>query len=675
MTALPPRSNSRRKKQTSTIQNDAKSESKRISPRYCVIGGGIAGVCCAQELSRLHPNEIIVLISQTDVLREVTAIMKLTQNLEEFSVFERRTEQFCMDNKNIQVINASLESINYDKKTLYLSNKEIISFNVVCICTGSQPKTLFTTNHSNILTIRDIQSVQEITERLKTARKVCVIGNGGIAMELVTTLTFCDVNWTIKDNYIGSAFFDATASAFVAPDLIQRADANIPTSTNKRCIDKLSEDSESAMTGNDDDDDMNVEKSTITETEFRHHGSALGPEWISKSSLLTNIPTNIQSRKGSLNIQFGDEVISVEQNQVKDKNKDNDNTNSNEYPLKVYTKNGQIIECDFMISAVGVKPNTDFIKNINNDTKILNELDVDSDGGIIVNDCQQTSLSDIFAAGDCCTVKVADPFTTINNSDKSKSNQGILDHHWFQMKLWTQARTMGAYAGQCIYEYNHNKNSNSNSNINNNKNIKLIANNISFELFAHVTRFFGHKVVLLGRYNAQGLGVGYESRIKEMVVTDKGLVKGQMSIGEVATALAQGKYKAKSKSTSGTTTTTTTTTTTITTTTTANEENDDEDDGDDQMYCKDEENVSQLTSKQLSSSSAKLKDVEIWIRITPNEEYIKVVVFKGRVVGALLLGDTDCEEVFENLILNKIDVSDIGEAILDPDLDLEGYFD
>ena len=79
--------------------------------------------------------------------------------------------------------------------------------------------------------------------------------------------------------------------------------------------------------------------------------------------------------------------------------------------------------------------------------------------------------------------------------------------------------------------------------------------------------------------------------------------------------------------------------------------------------------------KQLSSSSAKLKDVEIWIRITPNEEYIKVVVFKGRVVGALLLGDTDCEEVFENLILNKIDVSDIGEAILDPDLDLEGYFD
>ena len=31
-----------------------------------------------------------------------------------------------------------------------------------------------------------------------------------------------------------------------------------------------------------------------------------------------------------------------------------------------------------------------------------------------------------------------------------------------------------------------------------------------FELFAHVTRFFGYKVVLLGLFNAQGLGKDYE---------------------------------------------------------------------------------------------------------------------------------------------------------------------
>ena len=37
-----------------------------------------------------------------------------------------------------------------------------------------------------------------------------------------------------------------------------------------------------------------------------------------------------------------------------------------------------------------------------------------------------------------------------------------------------------------------------------------ISRDFCFELFSHVTRFFGFKVVLLGRYNAQGLGDDYE---------------------------------------------------------------------------------------------------------------------------------------------------------------------
>ena len=49
--------------------------------------------------------------------------------------------------------------------------------------------------------------------------------------------------------------------------------------------------------------------------------------------------------------------------------------------------------------------------------------------------------------------------------------------------------------------------------------------------------------------------------------------------------------------------------------------------------------------------------VELWVRIIPGQQYIKLVVFHGKVVGAPLLGDTDLEEVFETLILNRLDVS------------------
>lgn len=56
-------------------------------------------------------------------------------------------------------------------------------------------------------------------------------------------------------------------------------------------------------------------------------------------------------------------------------------------------------------------------------------------------------------------------------------------------------------------------------------------------------------------------------------------------------------------------------------------------------------------------------------------EFIKIVLQNGRVVGAILIGETDLEETFENLILNQIDVSALGEDLLNPDVDIEDYFD
>lgn len=83
------------------------------------------------------------------------------------------------------------------------------------------------------------------------------------------------------------------------------------------------------------------------------------------------------------------------------------------------------------------------------------------------------------------------------------------------------------------------------------------------------------------------------------------------------------------------------------------------------------------SSDQNSDHSAKSgsAEVEILLRITPGKEYIKLVVHRGRVIGAILIGETDMEEVVENLILNNIDVSRYGIDILDPDRDIEGYFD
>ena len=53
----------------------------------------------------------------------------------------------------------------------------------------------------------------------------------------------------------------------------------------------------------------------------------------------------------------------------------------------------------------------------------------------------------------------------------------------------------------------------------------------------------------------------------------------------------------------------------------------------------------------------------------------RVVTYKGKVVGAVLVGETNLEETFENLIQDKIDVSHLESDLLDPDVDIEDYFD
>jgi NAD(P)H-nitrite reductase large subunit len=128
------------------------------------------------------------------------------------------------------------------------------------------------------------------------------------------------------------------------------------------------------------------------------------------------------------------------------------------------------------------------------------------------------------------------------------------------MRLWNQASQMGDYAARSMLAERTNE---------------KISLDFCFEMFAHITKFFGFKVILLGKYDARGLG----------------------------------------------------------------------------------------------------NDYQLLLRCTEGVEFVKVVIHNGRVYGALLIGDTELEETFENLILNQIDVSALGENLLNPDIDIEDYFD
>lgn len=63
----------------------------------------------------------------------------------------------------------------------------------------------------------------------------------------------------------------------------------------------------------------------------------------------------------------------------------------------VKTDSGETLAADMVVFAIGVAPNTDFLKD--------SGVELDERGGIVVNQRLQTSAESIFAAGDCATVE------------------------------------------------------------------------------------------------------------------------------------------------------------------------------------------------------------------------------------------------------------------------------
>ncbi|MFA6291106.1 MAG: FAD-dependent oxidoreductase [Victivallales bacterium] len=69
--------------------------------------------------------------------------------------------------------------------------------------------------------------------------------------------------------------------------------------------------------------------------------------------------------------------------------------------ISVELQNSEVLEADFVILSVGVRPDSELAKNAG--------LKLNERGGIVVNECMQTSDPDIYAAGDA--VEVADAVT------------------------------------------------------------------------------------------------------------------------------------------------------------------------------------------------------------------------------------------------------------------------
>lgn len=318
-------------------------------------------------------------------------------------------------------------------------------------------------------------------------------------------------------------------------------------------------------------------------------------------------------------------------------------TATSPWPLWVKLSNGHVYGCDLIVSATGVEPCTDILPQGKEHHPPFVR---GPDGGLVVNQHMQTTGSPlIYAAGDAsCVLWPRSRVLLQQGPEAEAGGEGARGGHhmaalplpqlplWFQMRLWTQARVAGCYTARCMAGALDP--------------LEEEDGGVCWELFAHATSLLGHKAVLLGAFNGQGLGPEYERALRTQVITEDGLVRG--SAGSSHTSI-------------------------------------------------------------LSSGSGASAVVQVQVRVTPGREYAKIVLYHGRVVGALLLGEAaeDLGETLENLILNKTSVrvqrsvadhagasgrgteqqgagmgwpqeeDEQGQLLdlLDPNIDIEDYFD
>jgi pyruvate/2-oxoglutarate dehydrogenase complex dihydrolipoamide dehydrogenase (E3) component len=105
--------------------------------------------------------------------------------LEEVIVYEKTADSFRLNNPHIEIVHERVDCIDYSSNEVILSDgKTNIPYKSLCIAVGVRPKAVVA-HHPRITGLRDSESVKQLLDKLSSARRIAIIGNGGIALELI----------------------------------------------------------------------------------------------------------------------------------------------------------------------------------------------------------------------------------------------------------------------------------------------------------------------------------------------------------------------------------------------------------------------------------------------------------------------------------------------------------
>jgi len=104
---------------------------------FLVIGGGIAGVSCAESLAICRPTASILLLTESSIVKSVTNLVPVARYLHKFDVRERDVSEM---GAIIETLVDQLDHINSKEHWIRTIKGVVIKYRYLCLCTGGVPK-------------------------------------------------------------------------------------------------------------------------------------------------------------------------------------------------------------------------------------------------------------------------------------------------------------------------------------------------------------------------------------------------------------------------------------------------------------------------------------------------------------------------------------------------------
>ncbi len=320
---------------------------------YVILGASAAGINAIKTLKNLDKESNITLISKDSKIYSRCMLHHVISGHRSVESINFIEDNFIEENNINWLKNKTVNTIDTENKIVKIDNEDI-SYDKLLIATGASAfippiKNIKEGNH--IYPLRNIEDVFDIKEKIKTSKKVAIIGAGLIGIDALTALMEIkdlEVSLIYPNDFILDRQLDEY-SAKVYEDKFTELGAKLYPSlpVNQILLDE-----------NNDVKGVELGDNTVVECDMIIVSTGVKPntDFIDNTDIENNRGIVIND-KCETNIELGDNTV---------------------------------VECDMIIVSTGVKPNTDFIDN----------TDIENNRGIVINDKCETNIKDVYAAGD-----------------------------------------------------------------------------------------------------------------------------------------------------------------------------------------------------------------------------------------------------------------------------------